>query len=123
MWNLVGVQKRHLDIEQLGVALIAVSADKVESLAAMKEKKKLGFIVAHTPNGAAFEQLQVLKRKGLPTSKLALPDAVPVPGLMIFDRTFALRYTELRDSLLFRVGAKSLLRELPKLAFELVPKG
>lgn len=50
-------------------------------------------------------------------------NAVPVPGLMIFDRTFVLRYTELRDSLLFRVGAKSLLRELPKLALELVPKG
>lgn len=120
----MGVQKRHLDIEQLGAVVIAISADKPESLAAMREKKKLGFIVAHTPDGAAFEQLQVLKKKGSPTSsKLALPDAVPVPGLMIFDRTFALRYTELRDSLLFRVGAKSLLRELPKLAFELVPKG
>lgn len=93
-----------------------MSADKPESLAALREKKKLSFPIVHTPNGEAFKLLQVFKKD-------ALLNAVPVPGLMIFDRTFVLRYTELRDSLLFRVGAKSLLRELPKLALELVPKG
>lgn len=93
-----------------------MSADKPESLAALGEKKKIGFPIVHTPDGEAFKLLQVYKKDGL-------LNPVPVPGLMIFDRTFVLRYTELRDSLLFRVGAKSLLRELPKLALELVPKG
>lgn len=112
----MGVQKRHLDIEQLGAVVVAMSADKPDSLASMRDKKKLAFPVVHTPNGEAFKRLQVYKKE-------SLLNAVPVPGLMIFDRTFTLRYTELRDSLLFRVGAKSLLRELPKLALELVPKG
>ena len=112
----MGVQKRHLDIEQLGAVVVAVSADKPESLAALKEKKKIAFPIVHTPGGEAFKQLQVFKKD-------ASQNAVPVPGLMIFDRTFVLRYTELRDSLLFRVGAKSLMREVPKFALELVPKG
>jgi len=112
----VGVQKRYLDLEQLGAIVVAVSADKPESLAALREKKKIAFPIVHTPGGEAFKLLQVFKKD-------ALLNAVPVPGLMIFDRTFVLRYTELRDSLLFRVGAKSLLREIPKLALELVPKG
>ncbi|GEM_PF-3683847 len=112
----MGVQKRYLDLEQLGAIVVAVSADKPESLAALREKKKIAFPIVHTPGGEAFKLLQVFKKD-------ALLNAVPVPGLMIFDRTFVLRYTELRDSLLFRVGAKSLLREIPKLALELVPKG
>ncbi len=112
----MGVQKRYLDLEQLGAVVVAVSADKPESLAELREKKKLAFPIVHTPAGEAFKRLEVYKKE-------SVLNAVPVPGLMIFDRTFALRYTELRDSLLFRVGAKSLLRELPKLAFELVPKG
>lgn len=112
----MGVQKRYLDIEQLGAVVVAVSADKPESLATLRDKKRISYPIVHTPGGEAFKKLEVYKKE-------AFMNPVPVPGLMIFDRTFVLRYTELRDSLIFRVGAKSLLRELPKLAFELVPKG